>query len=502
MKGSFLKIVGAVAFINIVARLVGFAREVVIGYQYGTSYYADSINLALTIPNFLYMVVGGAITTAFISVYSKLKDDQKGDFISSTFSYITVVIGALTIGLILLAAPILNLLFGGISQEAFQLTLELYYWMAPSTFLLVLAMWMSGVLNVHEKFKLSSFSTLLYNSVFLLFAVGFTFLFGIYSYGLGALIGSAAMAISLLFGFKGVRKRVFRFRFKRSPELKRLWIIAIPILIGGATLQLYTIIQRVFAADLPHGSISAINYASKLTQFPQAVLMTAVTTVIYPLLSKKVGQQDYDGLAHLFHRGNRLLGLLLIPVTIFVFLYSKEIVEVVFQYGSFDGQSVALTAPYLQIFALSMFSLAANVYITRFFYANEVSYVPVIISMVCIFGVNILAVLLLMPSLGGIAIAWGTVISSIINYFLLRIMANFVLKLKLNSENISYSVRNYLFYIAVTVASWATSEFLSGFNSWIRLFIALVLFVGYVLVFMRILGIRDLLFLRKNKQNM
>lgn len=68
---TFLKIVGAVAVINIVARLFGFLREMIIGYQYGTSYIADSIFTAYTIPNFLYLVIGGAFTTAFISIYNQ-----------------------------------------------------------------------------------------------------------------------------------------------------------------------------------------------------------------------------------------------------------------------------------------------------------------------------------------------------------------------------------------------------------------------------------------------
>lgn len=61
-----LKIIGAVAVINIVARLFGFAREVLIGHQFGTGAVADSIITAYTVPNFIYLIAGGALTTAFI----------------------------------------------------------------------------------------------------------------------------------------------------------------------------------------------------------------------------------------------------------------------------------------------------------------------------------------------------------------------------------------------------------------------------------------------------
>ena len=70
---KMMKIIGAVAVINIVARLFGFLREMAISNQYGTSKTADAIITAYTIPNFIYLVVGGALTTAFISVYHSTK---------------------------------------------------------------------------------------------------------------------------------------------------------------------------------------------------------------------------------------------------------------------------------------------------------------------------------------------------------------------------------------------------------------------------------------------
>ena len=58
---KLFKIIGAVAIINIAARLFGFGREVVIGIQYGTSTVADAIATAYTIPNFIYLVLGGDV---------------------------------------------------------------------------------------------------------------------------------------------------------------------------------------------------------------------------------------------------------------------------------------------------------------------------------------------------------------------------------------------------------------------------------------------------------
>jgi putative peptidoglycan lipid II flippase len=49
---KIMKIAGAVAIINILARLLGFIREIAITNQYGASTTADTIAKAYTIPNF------------------------------------------------------------------------------------------------------------------------------------------------------------------------------------------------------------------------------------------------------------------------------------------------------------------------------------------------------------------------------------------------------------------------------------------------------------------
>jgi putative peptidoglycan lipid II flippase len=498
MKGKMLKIIGAVAVINILARLLGFGREMVIAFQYGTTAVADSIKFAYMIPNFLYIAVGGAITTAFISVYSKLEDGQaKQKFLSSTFTYITIFIGILTALLLIFAEPILKFSFSGLKGKELEMTKSLFYWMAPSTFFLVLSMWLSGILNVHQKFQLSTFSTFVYNLAFIAIAFVFTPWMHVNSYGFGAILGAVIMVVMLLMGLRGNMIQHFRFRFAHTDELKRLWIIALPIMLGGASLQFYAFFQRAFASNLPDGYVSALDYASKLTQFPQAVLMTAVTTVIYPLLAKKVGAKEDEGVSEIYQKGMGLLGLLLLPVTIFVFFYSKEMVSIIFEYGNFNEDSTRMTTPLLQILSLSMFAMAGNVYISRFFYAMEKSYLTVLISLFCVFGVNILVTTLLLDQYGARAIAWGTSISSIVNLILLMALAKYMLKLAMKSTFLNRLKSVGLYGVLILVLYFSSTYIRTGW-AWGDILIGGVIFIVLLLGGLKLLRFSELnLILRK-----
>lgn len=189
---KMMKIVGAVAVINIVARLFGFLREVAISTQYGTTSTADAIVTAYTIPNFIYLVVGGGLTTAFISVYHSTKSD-KMLYVRKSFTTTLVTAVSITVVLLIFTNPVLHLFFRNRSVEEYAMIRNLYLWMMPSSIILVLATWMSGALNINGKYNLSSMAVLLYNAAFVGIAVALTSTFGPQSYGIGAMFGAILM---------------------------------------------------------------------------------------------------------------------------------------------------------------------------------------------------------------------------------------------------------------------------------------------------------------------
>ena len=425
---KMMKIIGAVAVINIVARLFGFLREIIIGNQFGTSAAADAIAAAYTIPNFIYLVVGGGLTTAFISVYHSSKTD-KAIFVRKMFTSVLMAATILTVLAIIFAEPLLRLTFDDMSTTQFELTYPLFLWMMPSTIILVLSTWMSGLLNLNDKFKLSSIAILVYNAAFVLIAAPLVNWYGPTAYGIGALLGAVLMGAFLFAGIKRSKLYSLKPAIGKSEDVKRVWVIALPILLGGASMQFYAFIHRIAASGLSEGAISAVNYASKLSNFPQAIMMTAVTTVIYPLLSKKEGEGDHETIKKLYKKGLLLLAALIAPATAVAYFFADPLVRLIFGHGEFGEASILLTVPIFKAFALSMFFLAATTYVTRFYYAKGNSILPVIFSLISVLGINIAFIHFFIDSLGAPAIAYGTVIGSAFNFVMLIIYARVKWKL-------------------------------------------------------------------------
>ena len=423
-----MKIIGAVAVINIIARLFGFLREVAIADEYGTTDPANAIFTAYTIPNFIYLVVGGALTTAFISVYHSSKSD-KGEYVRKAFGTVLLAAVGITVVLLLLTDPMLNTFFKDLNEEEFTLTRELYLWMMPSTIVLVLSTLMSGIFNINGKFNLSSMAILLYNAAFVGIAVALTGTFGVQAYGIGALVSALLMGIFLYAGLRKAQFYSLKPSFEMSDDIKRLWVIALPILFGGASLQFYNVIYRIAAATLEGGAISVVNYASKLSAFPQAIMMTAVTTVVYPLLSKKEGEGDDKTVRALYKKGLLYMVALFVPATLIAYFFAEPIISLVYGRGEFGYEEIMATTPVFQAFNWSMFFLAATTYVTRFYYAKGNSMTPVIFSLISVFGINLAVIYLMIDSHGATAIAYGTVISAAINFLMLAAYARWKWKL-------------------------------------------------------------------------
>lgn len=495
---KFIKIIGVVAIINVFARIFGFLREVIIGYQYGSSNIADSIFTAYTIPNFLYLVVGGAFTTAVISIYNRETTDR-ALFVKQSFTIVLFTVSLMTIVMLVFTNPIMEIFNQNKDQENFSqseldLAKNLYYWMMPSSILLVLSSWYSGLLNVNQKFNLSSFAILIYNAIFLVIAVVLSEIqsIGPIGYGISALVSAILMLYFLIIGYRKLKLYKVGFSFETNMSSKQLWLMIMPIMLGGATIQLYALLQRIFAGMLSEGAIAAVNYASRLMQFPQAILITAVTTVIYPILSQKEAENDYTSIKSLYSKGLHYLLLLLIPVTIYSYFYSENLVQVVYQRGNFNEISTSITAPVLAIFVLSMYFLAANMYITRFYYAKGDSLIPVIFSLVNVFGVNIAVMKLLVESCGADAIAWGTLISSVTNFIMLIVYATlkYDLKMGIFSKELQF-FRAVPPIIVITSVLYFSSKFLIFENKWITFIVGLAIFSAVVVGSYLIFGVKE-----------
>lgn len=415
-----------IMIMNLVSRLLGFVRETVIAREFGATYLTDAYNAAYTIPYFLQMVLGMALVTSIVPVVTRYlldgEEEEAWKIASITLNWTVLIMAVLTVLGVLGSHTVVTLLTPGFSGETADLAALLTIIMFPSVVFMGAGMLITGILNARKHFAVAAFAPG-FISLVIIISVVFLGRYGIEYLAWGTLAG---MTGSLIIQLPVLRKVGFKYSWSwnmRHPEIKGIFINLFPIFLGTAVNQLYLAINRYFASGLSEGSISALNYASKLMNLPMGIFVLAVSSAIFPTLAEQAVQNRREALGQTLNRGLKTVLMVTLPASAGLMALRVPIVKLLFERGAFDALATQMTADALFYFSLGMFAMSANMVITRAYYALRDVRIPLILGLISI-AVNIGASILLVPYMAhnGLALAnsLAVIFSSASMYLLLR----------------------------------------------------------------------------------
>lgn len=139
----------------------------------------------------------------------------------------------------------------------------------------------------------------------------------------------------------------YRFKFFINIKDKRIHeilILIIPVVIGAGANSLNMIVDKKIASSLSVGSISALDYGQKLIVFINAIITTSIINVVYPIMANMRNNGDENGFIETVKKSIIYLAILLIPITVGILIFGREIVQIVYGRGQFDEYAVKLTS--------------------------------------------------------------------------------------------------------------------------------------------------------------
>ncbi|KAE9737348.1 murein biosynthesis integral membrane protein MurJ, partial [Escherichia coli] len=117
----------------------------------------------------------------------------------------------------------------------------------------------------------------------------------------------------------------------------------LPATLSVSVAQISLIINTNIASRLPTGSVSWLNYADRLMEFPTALLGVALGTILLPSLSKASADNNREEYSSLLDWGLRLTVLLAVPSAVGLFVFGAPLTATLFHYGKFNGMDVEMT---------------------------------------------------------------------------------------------------------------------------------------------------------------
>ncbi len=430
-SGKLIRAASLIAFVTILSKVLGFLRDWKIMNAFGASLATDAYFAAFQIPSFAIILLGGLggpFHTATVAVFSRmLKEhdvpDTRAKQLANTFITLTsIVFVGLSVLVYMYAEPIMRTILSSTRPELVQVAAAQLRIMSPVIWIGGLVGIFYGLLNVYNSFFWPSFSPAALSIVMLIalfvFPHGESGMILAWSTLVGGIF-QLLLQLPVFFKQKFSLKPDFQWN---APELKQIGELLFPAIIGTSIGQMNVYVDMFFTKELQEGGWAAIVMGNRLIQLPIGVLQTALLVPIFPLFSRYVVEQNFEGVKRYFKGGVISLWFISIPILVLLLWYGEEFVRLLFQHGSFDAEDTQMVSTALLFLAFSMLPYFARDSITRVFYAFQDSRTPLIVGLIAI-GFNYYFDWLLVGPLGVGGIALSTTLVTLLNMTLLGVLS-------------------------------------------------------------------------------
>lgn len=423
---SMARSAGIVSAGVFLSRVLGLVRVMVSAHFFGASRVYDCFVIAFMIPNLLRRLLAeGALSAAFIPIFAEYltrkKPKETWELASLVINFLLIISGGISLLGIVLAPLVLPVVLSGFEPDALTLAVQLTQLMFPFIIGISLAALGMGMLNSYHHFTIPAFGSAISNIVIILTLLGLGPLLGqkaIFAVGIGFLAGTflhvfIQIPVLLKHGFS--YHPIFTLK---HPDLRRILALMGPATVGLAVTQINLIISRYLAAFLPEGSISALDYANIVVQFPVSLTGVAIGIATFPTISRQVAGAELDKVKDTFSWGVRMIIFTSIPATVGLIILSRPITSLLFERGKFDSSDTIATAIALSLFSLGILGYGLLKAITPVFYALGDAKTPVKVGAVATAVNVVLSIGLMFPlAHGGLALALS--LSTSLNVLLL-----------------------------------------------------------------------------------
>lgn len=428
---SVVKAAGVISLGTFSSRILGFIRDMVLARVFGATPAADAFFVAFRIPSLLReLFAEGSMSSAFIPVFTEYRTmrgkQEAWELASAVFTTLLTIVILVTIGGILIAPWLVQLLAPGFQEhpDKLALTTLLTRVMFPYLLFISLAALAMGILNSVRAFAAPAFAPLFLN----VFIIGCALWLSphlekpIIGVAVGVVAGGAAQFAMQLPSLK-LRGLLFGFRFEPGhPGVRKIGRLMIPSLLGLSVTQINLTVSTVLGSFFAGGP-TYLFYGMRLIQFPLGIFGIALATAILPTLSSQAARGALDELRTTLGFGLRMILFIIVPAMVGLMLLRTPIVHLFFEHGTFTAHDTEQTALAVLCYAVGLWAFGGVRIIVSAFYSMQDTKTPAISAAIAVVA-NILFSLVLMSHLDAAGLALATALAAMVNGAILVVVLN------------------------------------------------------------------------------
>lgn len=415
-------VVFSVTGVIIIAKLLGFIKQMVASGAFGATIDTDMINIAQTVTGDIEYVLAHVLMTSFISVYINTDgtDGESGARFARNATRAFCLIAFAAAAILLAAAyPLARVLAPSYDREnAAKLARYLRIY-APLVVLFAFTAVNQGLLNANKRFVAVEARSIPQSVIMIaVIVIG------------GSVLGADALVVGFLIYtlVNTVWFRVLAGKYLRTsgtakksigtitgfgdPLVRRLLAMSAPLLVGYSAYYVNQQINKSLASGLGAGSVTELSYGAVLFNLVTAFI-ASFASIMFSYVTSAIAGGDEGKAAGLANRTAALLCAVFLPVSIICFALSPEIADIAFGRGEFTDKNVAGVAAALAGYSFSFLPLVLQEVYGRVQYGYGDTRRPMINSVASIVC-NILFSVLLSQRFGIAGITFACSIATLV----------------------------------------------------------------------------------------
>ncbi|MDP8222689.1 MAG: murein biosynthesis integral membrane protein MurJ [Candidatus Lernaella stagnicola] len=362
------------------AKVMGFFREAFLGRFFGAGVVMDVFAVALSLANLMREVVAEmALENAFLPsfrLFHGRSDDKRPAWrlawqVFNLFFVLSA--GLATLGILTCPWWIHLVAPGFVDKGLISQTVAMTRLMFPFLVLMSISAFLGTLLQSFDRFGPNAFSPVFYSIGVIFSVLVLNPLIGMYSLGIGVLVGGALQIAFQLFFLlrRGLREKVawnaYRPTITAEPGVKKVTALSGPIFIDATLNKAGGVVDKILATPLIAGSVSALYFSRILVVFPFSVLSMSINRVFLRDLADVAATGDAKRYRDLIRRGIEATLMLILPTTALMVVLAAPLVRVIFEGGAFTAHNTAMTSLALVCYALGLLGWSLTSFYSRVF---------------------------------------------------------------------------------------------------------------------------------------
>ncbi|KMT21792.1 murein biosynthesis integral membrane protein MurJ [Clostridium cylindrosporum] len=401
---------------TVLSKILGLFREIFLAYFYGITDVKSAYGIALSIPGTVFALIGAGIATGYIPIYSRIENEadteQANRFTSNIINFTMLICTILVILVLIFPNPVVKLFAVAFEGKVLDITVTLTRFTIIGVYFTALVYIFSAYLNLKNTFIIPALVGIPMN-ICVLFSIALSSKTGIEVLGLGTLI---SIFVQVIFLLPFIKKTGYKHRFildKKDKYLKKMIVLAVPVIIGISANQVNLIVDKNIASTLSIKAVGAIDYGMRLNGFVQGLFVMSIVTAMYPMISKMGSENNIDGLKDSLKEAIISVSLLVIPVSVLAMIFSEPVIKLLFERGKFNSSDTLITSGVLFFYSIGMIGYGLREVISKAFYSLHDTKTPMINAVVAVV-INIILCIILSRFMGVNGLALATSIAGIL----------------------------------------------------------------------------------------